>query len=117
LIDEPVSPLRQCMIENMTVRHFKEKVQKDYIRHVTIYKNFLGRSPDPATSSFHPVHAAPPSPPPASPRGDGGVEIRYDHRRMNRPAWDNLRPALVNLTSPCRRRSNMPSAHLWTTLI
>ncbi|MGO9233042.1 MAG: phage integrase N-terminal SAM-like domain-containing protein, partial [Methylocella sp.] len=38
------------MIEDMTVRHFKEKVQKDYIRHVTNFKDFLGRSPDTATS-------------------------------------------------------------------
>ena len=48
--DKPVSPLRQRMIEDMTVRHFKEKVQKDYIRHVTNFKDFLGRSPDTATS-------------------------------------------------------------------
>ena len=48
--DKPVSPRRQRMIEDMTVRHFKEKVQKDYIRHVTNFKDFLGRSPDTATS-------------------------------------------------------------------
>jgi beta-xylosidase len=36
----------------MTVRHFKEKVQKDYIRHVTNFKDFLGRSPDTATSDL-----------------------------------------------------------------
>src|SRR5208283_4822590 len=47
---KPVSPLRQRMIEDMTVRHFKEKVQKDYIRHVQNFKDFLGRSPDTATS-------------------------------------------------------------------
>jgi integrase/recombinase XerD len=45
-----ISPLRQRMIEDMTVRHFKEKVQKDYIRHVQNFKDFLGRSPDTATS-------------------------------------------------------------------
>ena len=50
MTDKPVSPLRQRMIEDMTVRHFKEKVQKDYIRHVTNFKAFLGRSPDTATS-------------------------------------------------------------------
>ena len=38
------------MIEDMTVRHFKEKVQKDYIRHVKKFTVFLGRSPDTATS-------------------------------------------------------------------
>ena len=30
MTDKPVSPLRQRMIEDMTVRHFKEKVQRDY---------------------------------------------------------------------------------------
>jgi site-specific recombinase XerD len=38
------------MIEDMTARRFKEKVQKDYIRHVKNFAAFLGRSPDTATS-------------------------------------------------------------------
>jgi integrase/recombinase XerD len=38
--------LRQRMIEDMTIRHLKEKVQKDYIRHVKNFTAFLGRSPD-----------------------------------------------------------------------
>jgi integrase/recombinase XerD len=50
MIDNHISPLRQRMIEDMTVRHFKEKVQKDYIRHVRNFTVFLGRSPDTATS-------------------------------------------------------------------
>jgi integrase/recombinase XerD len=50
MIDRTISPLRQRMIEDMTVRHFKEKVQKDYIRHVKSFTVFLGRSPDTATS-------------------------------------------------------------------
>ena len=45
MTDEPVSPLRQRMIEDMTVRHFKEKVQKDYIRHVTNFKVFSAAPP------------------------------------------------------------------------
>ena len=48
MIDKTISPLRQRMIEDMTVRHFKEKVQKDYIRHVKNFTVFLGRSPDTA---------------------------------------------------------------------
>ena len=32
--DKPISPLRRRMIEDMTVRKFVEKTQKDYIRHV-----------------------------------------------------------------------------------
>ncbi len=45
-----ISQLRQRMIEDMTARRFKEKVQKDYVRHVRTFTEFLGRSPDKATS-------------------------------------------------------------------
>jgi integrase/recombinase XerD len=45
-----ISPLRRRMIEDMTVRHFLEKTQKDYIRHVKSLTAFLGRSPDTATA-------------------------------------------------------------------
>jgi integrase/recombinase XerD len=48
--DKPISPLRQRMIDDMTARRFKEKVQKDYVRHVRSFAAFLGRSPDTATS-------------------------------------------------------------------
>ncbi len=45
-----ISLLRRRMIEDMTARRFKEKVQKDYVRHVRTFTEFLGRSPDTATS-------------------------------------------------------------------
>ena len=48
--DKPISPLRQRMIDDMTARRFKEKVQKDYVRHVKTFAAFLGRSPHTATS-------------------------------------------------------------------
>jgi integrase/recombinase XerD len=48
--DKPISPLRQRMIDDMTARRFKEKVQKDYVRHVKGFAVFLGRSLDTATS-------------------------------------------------------------------
>ncbi len=48
--DNSISLLRQRMIEDMTARRFKEKVQKDYVRHVRTFTEFLGRSPDTATS-------------------------------------------------------------------
>lgn len=50
MIDKPSSPLRQRMIEDMTARRYKEKVQKDYLRHVQTFAVFLGRSPDAATA-------------------------------------------------------------------
>ena len=43
-----ISPLRQRMIEDMSLRHFGEKTQKDYIRVVKNLTIFLGRSPDTA---------------------------------------------------------------------
>ena len=50
MLDKPISPLLQRMIDDMTARRFKEKVQQDYVRHVRNFAAFLGRSPDTATS-------------------------------------------------------------------
>jgi integrase/recombinase XerD len=47
---ETISPLRRRMIEDMTVRKFVEKTQKDYIRHVKGLTIFLGRSPGTAAA-------------------------------------------------------------------
>ena len=47
--EKPISPLRQRMIEDMTVRNFIEKTRNDYIRHVLCLAAFLRRSPDTAT--------------------------------------------------------------------
>jgi len=47
---QTISPLRRRMIEDMTVRKFVEKTQKDYIRHVKGLTIFVGRSPDTATA-------------------------------------------------------------------
>jgi integrase/recombinase XerD len=47
--DKPVSPLRQRMIEDMSVRNFNEKTRNDYIRQVRTFAAFLRRSPDTAT--------------------------------------------------------------------
>ncbi len=38
------------MIDDMAARRFKEKVQKDDVRHVRAFAAFLGRSPETATS-------------------------------------------------------------------
>ena len=46
--EKPISPLRQRMIEDMTVRNFVEKTCNDYIRQVRTFTAFLGRSPDQA---------------------------------------------------------------------
>ena len=48
--EKTISPLRQRMIEDMSVRNFVEKTRNDYIRHVKTFTAFLGRSPETATS-------------------------------------------------------------------
>lgn len=49
MIDRPISPLRQRMIEDMNVRHFGANTQETYIRAVEKLTRFLGRSPALAT--------------------------------------------------------------------
>jgi integrase/recombinase XerD len=50
MTDKAISPLRQRMIEDMTVRRFTVKTLSDYIRSVRNLAVFLGRSPDAATA-------------------------------------------------------------------
>jgi hypothetical protein len=38
--EKPISPLRQRMIEDMSVRNFGEKTRNDYIRHVKTFTAF-----------------------------------------------------------------------------
>lgn len=44
----PTTPLRQRMIEDMTIRQFGEKTRRDHVRVVADFARFLGRSPDQA---------------------------------------------------------------------
>ncbi len=46
--DQPISPLRQRMLDAMAVRNFSDKTRHDYIRQVKSFASFLGRSPDTA---------------------------------------------------------------------
>ena len=50
MTDKCISPLRRRMIEDMTVRNFVEKTQKDYIRVIKNLTIFLGQSPDTSTA-------------------------------------------------------------------
>ena len=45
-----VSPLRQRLIDEMTMRRFGRETQRNYIRDVGRFATFLGRSPDTATA-------------------------------------------------------------------
>jgi site-specific recombinase XerD len=53
MIDKAISPLRQRMIEDMTIRDLTPKTQQAYIRTVRSFADFLGRPPD--TASFEDV--------------------------------------------------------------
>src|ERR1700694_3922577 len=48
--EKPISPLRQRMLDDMSVRRFTPDTQRDYIRAVKKLAAFLGRSPDTATA-------------------------------------------------------------------
>ena len=47
---KPISPLRQRMIDDMTLRQLAAKTQSAYIRAVKNFTRFLGRSPDTASA-------------------------------------------------------------------
>src|SRR5246127_2570021 len=48
--EKPISPLRQRMLEDMSLRGFTPDTQRDYIRAVKKLAAFLDRSPHPATA-------------------------------------------------------------------
>jgi integrase/recombinase XerD len=50
MTEKAISPLRQRLIEDMTIRRLSPKTQHHYIRHVKSFADFLGRSPDKATA-------------------------------------------------------------------
>jgi integrase/recombinase XerD len=50
MTDKAISPLRQRMIEDMTIRNFVPKTQHDYLQRVNNFAVYLGRSP--ATANF-----------------------------------------------------------------
>ena len=47
---QSISPLRQRMIEDMTMRKLSPQTQTAYIRAVKNFAGFLGQSPDTATA-------------------------------------------------------------------
>ena len=46
----PISPLRQRLIDDMTVRRFSRETQRNYIRDVGRFATFMGCSPGTATA-------------------------------------------------------------------
>ena len=50
MTEKAISPLRQRLVEDKTIRRLGPKTQHDYIRHVKSFADFLGRSPGKATA-------------------------------------------------------------------
>jgi integrase/recombinase XerD len=50
MTDKAIGPLRQRLIEDMTIRRLGRKTQHDYIRHVGSFADFVGRAADKATA-------------------------------------------------------------------
>ncbi|MGY3081242.1 hypothetical protein ACVWZZ_007650 [Bradyrhizobium sp. LM6.10] len=48
MTDQAVSPLRWRMIEDMSIRKFAPRTQRDYVQRDKEFAAFLGRSPDAA---------------------------------------------------------------------
>jgi hypothetical protein len=48
--NKPVTPLRQRMIDDMTARRFGEHTQRDYVRAVKNFADYLGCSPAKASA-------------------------------------------------------------------
>jgi site-specific recombinase XerD len=46
----PVSPLRQRLVDDMTMRHFSRETQRNYLRDVGRFATWLGRSPHTASA-------------------------------------------------------------------
>lgn len=46
----PISPLRQRLIDDMTMRRFSHETQRNYLRDIARLATFLGRSPGTATA-------------------------------------------------------------------
>ncbi|YBV93917.1 tyrosine-type recombinase/integrase (plasmid) [Phyllobacteriaceae bacterium JZ32] len=49
-LDAPISPLRQRLVDDMTLRRFSQETQRNYLRDVGRLATFLGRPPDTATA-------------------------------------------------------------------
>jgi integrase/recombinase XerD len=50
VLDAPVSPLRQQVIDDINMRRFSRETQRHYLRDIGRLATFLGRSPGTATA-------------------------------------------------------------------
>src|SRR5207253_7097031 len=103
--EKPISPLRQRMLEDMSLRGFTPDTQRDYIRAVKKLAAFLDRSPDTATAEdLRAFQTAP----------DRGRRSAADHQRDGDGAavllQGNARPAGDDATSRIRLRAEQAAA-------
>ena len=83
-----VSPLRQRLIDDMTIRHFASRTQHAYIRAIRRFSAFLGASPDQA----------------------GFEDVRRYQLFLTRPA--PARPPSTTPSRPCASSSRSPCTDL-----
>lgn len=50
ILDAPIRPLRQRLIDDITMRRFSPETQRNYLRDIGRLATFLGRPPDTATT-------------------------------------------------------------------
>ena len=92
----PITPLRQRMIEDMTIRNLSATTQASYVHAVKLFARHFGRSPDQAASEdirayqLHLVHRKVASRP-ARLRHDGDAEPGRIVASFSR-RWPWLRP-------------------------
>src|SRR5262249_54854729 len=86
--ETPISVLRRRMIEDMSLRRFGKKTQKDYIRHVKTFSTFLGRSPATASGEDlrrYQVHQSKEGIPPATMNGSVAALRFFFRVTLNHP--------------------------------
>ena len=96
-----VSPLRQRMIEDMTIRQLGAKTQTGYVRVVRDFAAFLGRSPDQAVPEDlrrYQVHLAS--------RGASRAKMNARSRRWSSSSRSrSIGPRSATGSPPCARPS------------
>ena len=99
-----ISPLRQRLIDEMTLRRFAPETQRNYVRDVGRFATFLGRSPATATAEdlrrFQVVQQETDVPVPTMNTIASALRFFFTHT-LDRP---NLARRLVRLAHPRKLR-------------
>lgn len=96
----PISPLRQRLIDDMTMRRFSKETQRNYLRDVGRCATWLGRSPHTASAEDIPGARNGSTPTPSSTQTAAGDETD-SAQSENLPTADSGR----SRSSSCRERA------------